>query len=120
MRIETGRKLPNATLLKRLEDKTHESIEIADYVAGRKVALIGMPGAFTGTCTGDHLPNLIASLPSLEGKGVDEVIVFVVNDPQVVKAWGEVTGATVLDVQEAVDNHKEEKTLDEFMTFCEQ
>ena len=33
---------------------------------------------------------------------------------------GEVTGATILDLQEAVDNHKEEKTIDEFMTFCEQ
>ena len=33
---------------------------------------------------------------------------------------GEVTGSTILDLQEAVDNHKEEKTLDDFMTFCEQ
>ena len=33
---------------------------------------------------------------------------------------GEVTGSTILDLQEAVDNHKEEKTVDDFMTFCEQ
>lgn len=92
MTIETGKKIPDATLLKRLEDKSHERISVTQRLAGRRVALLGMPGAFTGTCSGEHIPGLIARAPEILTK-VDEIIVFVVNDPQVVKAWGESSGA---------------------------
>ena len=94
MVIAVGSTIPEATLMKRLEDKTNLPVDLSELLSGRKVALLGMPGAFTATCTGDHLPNVMRSLPRLKELGVDEIILFVVNDPQVVKAWGEVTGAT--------------------------
>lgn len=94
MTIEAGQKMPEATLLMRQPDKTNLKIRLSERLAGRKVALIGMPGAFTATCTGDHLPGLVQAAPDLRARGVDEIIVFAVNDPQVMLAWGEATGAT--------------------------
>lgn len=103
MKIEVGQRIPEATLMKRLEDKTHLNVELGEKFAGRKVALIGLPGAYTGTCTGEHLPSLIRTAPDLKAKGIDEIIVFSVNDPQVMKAWGEATGATKAGITLLVD-----------------
>ena len=94
MKIEVGQRLPDATLLRRRTDKTNEAVDFVALCSGRMIALVGMPGAFTGTCTGQHLPGLIEAAPELRANGVDEIIVFAVNDPQVMMVWGEVTGAT--------------------------
>ena len=53
-----------------------------------------MPGAFTQTCTNDHLPSLTRNAGALFKNGIDEIICIVVNDVHVAKAWGEATGAT--------------------------
>ncbi len=92
MTIATGDTLPNATLLT-MGDDGPVSVEIADKLKGRKVAIFGLPGAYTGTCTTAHVPSFIASMDGLKAKGVDEVICISVNDPFVMKAWGDETGA---------------------------
>ena len=68
MTIEKGQRLPNATLMQRQEDQSIQKVDIADLAKGRKIALIGMPGAFTGTCSGDHMPSLIARAPEIRAQ----------------------------------------------------
>ncbi|MEM9756271.1 MAG: peroxiredoxin [Pseudomonadota bacterium] len=92
MPLSVGDALPDATLL-RIGDNGPEQVALAAHVAGRKVAIFGMPGAFTGVCSGTHMPNLIANAGALRDKGIDEVIVVTVNDPFVNEAWDKSTGA---------------------------
>ena len=61
--------------------------------AGRTVVLFGVPGDFTPTCSGNHLPGFLALGDDLHAKGVDTVAVVAVNDVHVMKAWREATGA---------------------------
>lgn len=93
MRISTGDRLPSATLLQIGADGP-EPVLLDDKVRGRKVVIFGLPGAFTGTCTAAHVPSFIRTKPQFDAKGVDEIICISVNDPHVMKAWGESTGAT--------------------------
>lgn len=61
---------------------------------GRKVVIFGLPGAYTGTCSTAHVPSFIRTKGDFDAKGVDEIICVAVNDPFVMQAWGESTGAT--------------------------
>ena len=93
MAIAVGDKLPDATLL-RMGANGPEQVALSSLTGGRKVALFGLPGAYTGTCTSAHLPSFIRSMDALKAKGVDDVICVSVNDPFVMDAWGKATGAT--------------------------
>ena len=93
MTISVGSKLPAATL-QQFGANGPEAVDLATKLAGRKVVIFGLPGAFTGTCTTAHLPSFIRTRDKLAAKGVDEVICVAVNDAFVMNAWGESTGAT--------------------------
>lgn len=93
MTIKTGAKLPEATLL-RLGSNGPENVVLSDRLADRRVVIFGLPGAFTDLCTAAHVPSFIATYDSFMAKGVDEIICIAVNDPFVMRAWGESTGAT--------------------------
>ena len=97
MTIETGAKLPEATLL-RMGDAGPEAVRLADTLKGRKVEIFGLPGAYTGTCSTAHVPSFIRTAGKFADKGVDEIICISVNDPFVMKAWGEETGATAAGI----------------------
>jgi glutaredoxin/glutathione-dependent peroxiredoxin len=97
MTISTGAKLPNATLVK-MGEKGPEAVPLADKLKGRKVALFAVPGAFTPTCHSAHVPSFIRTRDEFAAKGVDEIICISVNDPFVMKAWGEATGATAAGI----------------------
>ncbi|KAJ6008561.1 hypothetical protein N7522_003577 [Penicillium canescens] len=56
--------------------------------ANKKVVLFSVPGAFTPTCSVNHVPGYIKNLPNLREKGVDIVAVVAFNDPFVMSAWG--------------------------------
>ena len=60
----------------------------------KKVILIGMPGAFSPTCSMMHLPSFIKRVKEFKGLGIDEIFCVLVNDVYVAKVWGESTGAT--------------------------
>ena len=97
MTIETGAKLPEATLL-RMGDAGAEAVRLADTLKGRKVVIFGLPGAYTGTCSTAHVPSFIRTAGKFADKGVDEIICISVNDPFVMMAWGEETGATAAGI----------------------
>jgi len=97
MTIDVGTKLPGATLL-RVGPEGVESISIADRLKGRKVVIFGLPGAYTSTCSTAHVPSFIRTAKQFADKGVDEIICVSVNDPHVMKAWGEATGATAAGI----------------------
>jgi peroxiredoxin len=92
MTIQTGEKLPAATLVQMGADGP-APVALADKVAGRKVVIFAVPGAFTPTCHSAHVPSFIRTKDAFAAKGVDEIICISVNDPFVMKAWGEATGA---------------------------
>lgn len=91
--ISTGEMLPDATLTQ-MGAEGPEEVRISDKTAGRKVVIFAVPGAFTPTCHSAHVPSFMRTKDQFEAKGVDEIICISVNDPFVMKAWGEATGAT--------------------------
>ena len=85
--IEIGKKLPNASLLK-LGEKGIDELDSLDYVAGKKVVLVGVPGAFTPTCSLKQMPGFVEKADEILSKNVDEIICVSVTNPFVMNAWG--------------------------------
>lgn len=85
MTIKVGDKLPNAALF-RVGSDGIESFEADEFFAGRKVVVFGLPGAFTPTCTAQHLPGYIKRADEFTAKGV-AIACLSVNDAWVMKAW---------------------------------
>ena len=93
MTLSTGDKLPDATLL-HLGENGPEEVALSARTAGRKVVIFAVPGAYTPTCSAAHVPSFVRTKAQFDAKGVDEIICVSVNDPFVMKAWGEATGAS--------------------------
>lgn len=92
MTIAEGDRLPEANLL-RLGADGPEPVTLSSVTAGKRVVLFGLPGAYTRTCSEAHLPSFIRSKEGFREKGIDTLVCVAVNDPFVMKAWGEATGA---------------------------
>ena len=69
----------------------------------KKIILIGMPGAFSPTCSMMHLPSFIKSVKEFKALGVEEIFCVLVNDVYVAKVWGESTGATKAGIKIITD-----------------
>ena len=91
--ISVGEKLPQANLIQMGPDGP-APVSIIDKTKGRKVAIFAVPGAYTPTCSSAHVPSFIRTKDQFAAKGVDEIICISVNDPFVMAAWGQATGAT--------------------------
>lgn len=91
MTIQPGDSFPRGTLL-RVGANGPEEVPTADFASGR-VALFGLPGAFTQTCTVAHMPSFIRTADRFREKGVGRIICLTVNDPFVCEAWARATGA---------------------------
>ena len=85
--LDIGLKLPNSSVLLVTESRI-ETIDLMDKLVGRSIAIFGMPGAFTETCTELHIPNILKYKQKLLNLGVEEIFVIVVNDAFVVRRWG--------------------------------
>jgi glutaredoxin/glutathione-dependent peroxiredoxin len=97
MTLATGERLPEATLA-RMGANGPELVQLSDLLKGRKVVLFGLPGAYTGPCSTIHLPSFIRTAEAFKAHGVEEIICVAVNDPFVLKAWGDATGAAAAGI----------------------
>jgi peroxiredoxin len=99
MTIKVGDKLPAGTLYEFIEDETPgctigpNAFKVEDMVRGKRIAVFGLPGAFTPTCSAKHLPGFIQSAAKFRDKKIDEVWCISVNDAFVMGAWGKEQGA---------------------------
>jgi len=90
--IKIGDKLPTAEFISFNADGAVK-LSTDQIFAGKKVVLIGLPGAFTPTCSMNHLPGFIEHSDAIKAKGVDTIACTAVNDQHVMKAWSKHTGA---------------------------
>jgi peroxiredoxin len=90
--IQVGQKIPSVKLRKPTPDGVEE-VQTDDFFRGRKVVLVTVPGAFTGVCTNQHLPQYVGRAAELKAKGVSEIATVAVNDHHVMRAWGDKLGA---------------------------
>jgi glutaredoxin/glutathione-dependent peroxiredoxin len=98
MTIAAGDRLPEATFLEKGEDGIAQ-VPGGALFAGRRVALFAVPGAYTGVCSTRHVPSFIRVAEALRAKGIDEIVCVAVNDPHVMLAWGEATGARAAGIR---------------------
>lgn len=87
MAIEVGERIPSATL-KRMTADGPADISTDEIFAGKKVVLFALPGAFTPTCSAQHLPGFVENASAIKAKGVDTVACLAVNDVFVMDAFG--------------------------------
>ncbi len=92
MTIKPGDKLPDATLM-HLTNAGPAPISTEELFGGKTVALFAVPGAFTPTCSNQHLPGFIEKSEELRAAGVDTIVCMSVNDAFVMGAWGQQQGA---------------------------
>ena len=88
MKIKKGDKLPGSELFYLDQNNDVKKIDILDLCKGKTI-ILGMPGAFTKTCSALHLPGYIKNYDLAIKKGVSKIVCIAVNDPNVMKAWGE-------------------------------
>ena len=87
MTIKIGDKLPDFEFTTMTTDGA-QKLSTEKIFAGRKVVLFAVPGAFTPTCSMNHLPGFVKNADALRKKGVDAVVCVAVNDVHVMNAWG--------------------------------
>ncbi len=88
MKIKIGDKLPNSELFYLDQNNDVKKIDVLDLCKGKTI-ILGMPGAFTKTCSALHLPGYIKNYELATKKGITKIVCIAVNDPNVMKAWGE-------------------------------
>ena len=92
--LKVGDKLPAGTLQEFIEVEGNgctigpNSFEIEKATAGKTIAIFGLPGAFTPTCSAKHVPGYVEQAGALKAAGVDEIWCISVNDAFVMGAWG--------------------------------
>ena len=91
MAIEVGDRLPEARF-RRITPEGVRDLTTADVFAGKRVLLFAVPGAFTPTCSVQHLPGYAARAADFRARGIDTVACVAVNDAFVLDAWAKANG----------------------------
>jgi glutaredoxin/glutathione-dependent peroxiredoxin len=92
--IKVGDKLPAGKLQEFIEVEGNgcslgpNSFDVEQSTAGKKIAIFGLPGAYTPTCSAKHVPGYVEKAGELQAAGVDEIWCVSVNDAFVMGAWG--------------------------------
>ena len=94
--IAIGEKLPAATLKTMTADGAKD-LTTDEVFAGKKVVLFAVPGAFTPTCSNNHLPGFVKNAAAIKAKGIDTIAVTGVNDVFVMNAWKKSAGADAIE-----------------------
>ena len=88
MAIKIDEAMPAGTFT-RMTESGPAPVTTAELFGGKRVALFAVPGAFTPTCSKQHLPGFVANADALKAKGIDTIACLAVNDAFVMGAWGE-------------------------------
>ncbi|HNP64031.1 MAG TPA: peroxiredoxin [Woeseiaceae bacterium] len=91
MTISAGEKMPSGTF-GIMTDAGPGAISTDELFAGKKVVLVSVPGAFTPTCSMNHLPGFVEQAAAIKSKDVDTIACMAVNDVFVMDAWGKDRG----------------------------
>lgn len=91
MTIAIGDTFPAATIKEKTADGVSD-VDLSAFLKGRKIVLFAVPGAFTPTCSMNHLPGFLENRDSFYAKGVNEIVVLSVNDHHVMQAWAKHSG----------------------------
>ena len=91
MTIQAGDNIPAATLREMSADGV-ATVSTDALFKGKTVVLFGLPGAFTPTCSAQHVPGFKDLAAQFKAKGIDDIICFAVNDAFVMGAWGKEQG----------------------------
>ena len=97
MTISQGENLPDVTV-QVMQDGRPAPASLRELTAGKKVVMFAVPGAFTPTCSLQHLPGFVEQADALKAKGVDEIICTSVNDAFVMDAWGKSQSADAISM----------------------
>ena len=103
MTVSPGDKMPAAKFQIFGDDGPYE-VTTEEVFADKRVAVFSMPGAFTRGCSAVHMPSVVSSTQALKENGLDDVVILCVNDPFVMRAWGEYTGANAAGVMMLADS----------------
>jgi len=96
MTIQVGDHLPQVTF--RVSGKDGPEAKTTDDVfKGRRVVLVGVPGAFTPSCHRNHLPGFVEKQADITARGIDAIAITAVNDVFVLEAWQKASGAESLE-----------------------
>ena len=87
MTIQVGDKIPEVTL-GIMTESGPDVTSSSSLFDGKRVAVFGLPGAFTKTCSSQHLPGFVKFADEIKAHGIDEILCLSVNDPWVMEAWG--------------------------------
>ena len=87
MPIQQGENLPDVTL-SALVDGVPTPVKITEFCQGKRVVLVAVPGAFSPSCSRNHLPGYVKDAAAIKAKGVDSIVCLSVNDAFVMDAWG--------------------------------
>ena len=95
MTIKAGDKLPDGKLMESTEFDSGtqcalppKEVNVGEAAKGKKIAIFGLPGAYTPTCSAKHVPGYVQNMDQLKKKGVNEVWCVAVNDAFVMAHWG--------------------------------
>jgi peroxiredoxin len=94
MAITVGDRLPEGTLTEMIDTERPgcsvgpNAFSVSDLAKGKRIVILGLPGAFTPTCSAKHLPGYVSQHDQLRARGIDEIWCISVNDAFVMGAWG--------------------------------
>ena len=98
--IKAGDKLPEGKVQEFVEVEGNgctvgpNTFDVREQAKGKKIAIFGLPGAFTPTCSAKHVPGYVQKFDDLRKAGVDEIWCVSVNDAFVMGAWAREQKAT--------------------------
>ncbi|MDE2914739.1 MAG: peroxiredoxin [Paracoccaceae bacterium] len=103
MTISVGDTLPEADLLT-LGESGPETVALSGILRGRRVVIFAVPGAYTPTCSDQHMPSFVRNADAIRASGVDQIVCVTVNDPFVAEAWASATGAGEAGIRVLADS----------------
>ena len=104
--IKVGDKLPEVTF-RTIDDGKMVPRTTSDIFKGKRVVLVGVPGAFTPTCHKNHVPGFVQKADEIRAKKVDTIAVTAVNDHWVMHNWSEASGGAGKKINFLADNNAE-------------